>query len=705
MTGKELMLRPAGRVGKAGQAPPWQDERPELVPAYRWLWRRRHWTVPVITPAAMWLAAYFVHAAHGAGYAAAALGVLAACVWVFAPHKWTDSKGRPQMREVWYARGSALGGGAWVAAAAQSGPAGSARIVLGCTLAVVCGAWGVLWWLHKRPRGHRRRRKLIGECDAWWQSYAFRWRLGGSRVIDAWQIGDVALKMRVKGRPGVHSFRDVQAVAHLIDSALQGAAPPGMARVEPDPRDASCWFLLIKREDPLDGDVEWDPTLVPASVTGLAPIAVREGGGWKMVSLRGGWFILGRSRSGKSNELSVLLAPLTEVPDAIVWLIDRKGGRSARPWLPAVDWVATTIEEARIMLSVAEDEVRARGEKAYFGTEQLEPAPDVPAIFIVIDEAGQVTADPPNGDRECQGRVASIASMGQGVAVELIIATQYGRLETSVGTEQTRANLLHRLAFATEKPEHAEFALGGNCPDTSKLDKKGSFYYKEGPDRPLECHRGPKMDHDLVREIAARNSEMLRDRPPLRLYASHRQAEYDSRWDRLPESFRDGSPQYQERAGWLRRTRVNATPDGFQAAPAPAPVPAPAPGEGSAAAAAARIAQELDEAYSVAPDAPPPDGLDLGTELARGRTVFCTALQAAHQGITPRELVRASGMSRSWVMARLKELAERGAVTKPPGGGVYTPSEGADISQELAGIYADEKRLLRQAAAVNDAAA
>jgi hypothetical protein len=110
-------------------------------------------------------------------------------------------------------------------------------------------------------------------------------------------------------------------------------------------------------------EVGWDGALCPASVTALAPIGKDESGEWVFAPLLTNWFQIGRTRSGKSNELSTLLASWTGCADALPpWIIDLKGGRSARPWAEGADWIATTIEEARLVPAAGAAEVRARAE-------------------------------------------------------------------------------------------------------------------------------------------------------------------------------------------------------------------------------------------------------------------------------------------------------------------------------------------------------
>ena len=113
---------------------------------------------------------------------------------------------------------------------AQSGRR-HAGLVLSSLLGAGTAAWGFFWWKHKRPRGRRRREKLVAKWDAWWQSHCWHWNLGGSHVIAVWESG-VTTKVRVQGIPGQHSIQYVNQVMHLIESSVEGLADIGMIRVE-----------------------------------------------------------------------------------------------------------------------------------------------------------------------------------------------------------------------------------------------------------------------------------------------------------------------------------------------------------------------------------------------------------------------------------------------------------------------------------------
>jgi len=645
------------------------------APPAAYLWRHRHWTVPAAMLAAMPVAGE-VAMLTGEHYASVHPAVVTGAVvgstamWLAAPHKWD------RWPERIYAGASVTLAGTWLSVATWTGDSGP-MLIAGSAVTVT---WGICWFAHKRPRRKKAEGLAVAQWNDWWQHYAPGWSLAGSKVVGVTSRG-VTVTLTVQLWAGRQSHQSIAPVVHLIESACRDFIGAGMIRTEQNKANASQVLLHLKRSDPLAKVITWDPAMLPESARGTIAEGVSESGKLIRTPMCVNSFTNGATRSGKSNQMSVRLAAKTAVPDARVWLIDRKGGRAARPWMEAIDWVATTIEEARLMLACAAAEIEARAIHADDGDEQLEPTVDVPALFVVIDEANAVTSVT-RGDSRCAADLAAIASMGSGVCVYADVVTQYGALDESVRTEQTRSNLPLRLCFRTETSAHGVFSLGEKTrADTSKLRGKGSFYWKLGPDATEEQARGFHMPHDLVREIAKRHGAMPRQ--PLRLYASQHQAVYDARWQRLPEPLRHLAPQYVPGSSVTDVTEVIATPLADEAFAAAVRIEA-------------EIANVPDVPLSSLPHVP---DFAVRDSVGRGQDRFAAALQRAPEaGISPKQLMDASGMSRSWIMSRLASLTSIGATEKVQDGH-YRAVPRRDILAALDEIKAANGRLLEASAA------
>lgn len=708
MPGKELVPRPAVQPLAVIAAPPFgqpkkRDTESGLRLVFRSARRNSHLSVPLAAPVALLAAGLGLHVLHAAVYAAIGGGVLAAAVCYFAPHKWAKGNGEPQHREVWYARLSALLAAAWLWLAAWLSPVrGMPGLVLACVLAAAGSTWGFLWWRHKRPRGQRKRDALIGKWDGWWQSHCWHWNLGGSAIIAVWVMG-VTVKVEVAGLPGRHSIHYVNQVLHLIESGLDGMVDVGRVRAETVKGRPNHFYLYFKQANPLAETVEYDMSIAPRSVHDPAPLGMSETGSWKMTTLRRNSFILGTTRSGKTNHLLVRIANLSGCPDARVVLIALKGGRSGRPVLEAggIEYVITTVDEARMYLRMCVAEINARGRDAYTGDDQLHASTGLPGIWTEVDETHGLTSVT-NGDAECAALMALLASQGSGVEMYLDVDTQYGSLEESVRTEQTRGNLGLRVVYRVEMAAHGQFALEEwNKLDASRLEELGTCYVKDGPRSFPEQVRAPHMPHGLLKRITAQNAAMLAGRSPLRLYCGTEmspagvtwQQWWDTRWLRLHPAFQPISPQYQAAAAGYPHEAARVPAGAVQPA---GPPPSAEPGTGDGRSAAARIEAELDAA--AVPDGWRPPKTDLRPLLVRQRAAFADALAGAAErdGITPKQLAAESGMSSSWIHPMLAALAGMGAVAQLRRG-LYAVVPGADVREAMALVEADRKRLLGEA--------
>lgn len=706
--GKEVVKRPSH--------PPVPVERQRrreseaIVPrSFRSARRNRHLTVPLAVPPACWTCALVMHSVpHGWGLTLVGTGIAAAWTWGRAPGRW-DRNEKWWRDEVLYARASAAAAFGWLSLAAWLGPLDSdaGSIAFGSSLLALSAAWGFPWWRHKRPRGQRRRQKALARWDGWWQHYCASWGLSGSRVVEAAESG-VTIRLRIQLWAGHQTVDDVKAVLRRVESALDGMVDHGMVRVAKVERKPSQAEIFIKREDPLEREVTWDQALAPRSVHEMALDGLTETGNWKHTSMRVNAWVLGKTRMGKSNHLLVRLAQLSGCADDRQVIIDLKGGRSARPALETgcAEYVITTVDEARMYLRMAIAEIKARAVHCYTGDEQLLATEEVPAVHTLIDETYGLTSAPA-GDAECARHLATLASQGSGLEWYVEVYTQYGALEESVQTEQTRMNLALRVVYAVEAADHGSYAIADYANhDASRLRQKGVHLIKDGPEALTEQVRAPKMEHSLFREIASANVRRLGDRRPLRLYCGGEvaipgdpeqgipdvtwQQWWDGRWGRLDPRFGPFSPQYQEQADGQA---------GAAGAPPRPAAPAARAVTPEAAEVAAGIAAEAD-AYEDAPDGPLPKGSPrLADVLAAQREALCDALMAAPGGISPAQLAAECGMSESTVYVKLGRLTAAGALTKVQRG-LWAAVPGKDVHAALDAVEARDAALKTEARAV-----
>ena len=133
--------------------------------------------------------------------------------------------------------------------------------------------------------------------------------------------------------------------------------------------------------------------------------------------------IIGVRDAGKSNLINVFLSNLAGCVDSVIWMIDMKGGRTARPWVipylqgfaarPVIDWVAVDRAGAKLMLetALAAGDHRARTDTSF---EKIQPTADKPAIFIVCDDVSRLFGHNTVTRNEGEGKITNygLATLG-----------------------------------------------------------------------------------------------------------------------------------------------------------------------------------------------------------------------------------------------------------------------------------------------------
>lgn len=138
------------------------------------------------------------------------------------------------------------------------------------------------------------------------------------------------------------------------------------------------------------------------SVNHPIPLGITENGRpWELLAREVSIMIVGVKGSGKSNLINVFIAQMSRCVDTVIFMIDLKGGRAARPWMmpwvkkftrrPVIDWLATTRAEAEIMLRAVLRAGQNRARRAAGGWEKIEPTHDLPQIILIVDETAVMT--------------------------------------------------------------------------------------------------------------------------------------------------------------------------------------------------------------------------------------------------------------------------------------------------------------------------
>jgi hypothetical protein len=213
--------------------------------------------------------------------------------------------------------------------------------------------------------------------------------------------------------------------------------------------------------------------------------------------------VTGQKRSGKTNTLDVITAGVGRCRDAIVWHIDLNGGGISQAWLhawldgdterPAVDWAASTPEEALYMttlaLAIAKHRKSAyRKFKVTSDDKLLRLSAQLPEIVIVIDEGAESMGIGANGDpvlKQVRDNLEQIQRIGGNEGVNPVLsalrATQ--DMVSPAVIKQSRI----RIGMLVQDTEELAYLYGWqhrDAIDPADLAGQGSGFISSGTETP-----------------------------------------------------------------------------------------------------------------------------------------------------------------------------------------------------------------------------
>jgi S-DNA-T family DNA segregation ATPase FtsK/SpoIIIE len=408
-----------------------------------WLWRYRSELAPLWLAAASVAVSAGLHANHPGWWPITTAVTVATVLGLAFLGRYI---GLANQLERAYAAVTAALTGAWITTAIILGPLHAPLLLI----AVITGSVAAIpWWAHRRRRAKVRiERKL----DAW-PEIAQAIGLAGSRiqsvVIDVW--GWHARLALARGQTIEDAIHRIPALESALD------VHRGAARVSPTPDGkANRLDLRILETDPHADAITWPG---PSVTTITEPIDLgpfEDADPARLLLLRRHALVGGVSGSGKSGGLNVLMGNLTACRDVVIWAIDLKRGMELRPWQSCLGRLATTPTEARALLADAVTILEARADLlATTGQRVWEPAPDMPALVILIDEYAELADDAPEANKDAD----SIARRGRATAVTLIAATQRPT-QKAMGKGALRSQMDVRICFRVRERKDVDLILG-----------------------------------------------------------------------------------------------------------------------------------------------------------------------------------------------------------------------------------------------------
>lgn len=305
--------------------------------------------------------------------------------------------------------------------------------------------------------------------------------------------------------------------------------------------------------------------------------------------------IVGVIGAGKSNLLNVFIGQLARCEDVLIFAIDLKGGRMARPWImpwvedpdgvrrPVIDWIATTRTEAKLMLETLLAAGDARAHQGA-GGEKLTPRRDLPGVVLVVDETAVATGHDRRDEdikaRELAVLLARFAETYRSEAFVPVVAAVRGDVET-MGLSALKAMALARFGLRVSQARDGESVFPDDTAAAHALAKitdegAGLCLLKGKISAPVHFYRmTPKIAYRLARRLGPY-------RPAPDEYLENAMGDaYAGRWDRLGDlldEWRLTAETWRQEAGIgsLADLDKPSTPP-VVATQAPGPAPAPDP--------------------------------------------------------------------------------------------------------------------------------
>jgi hypothetical protein len=346
-------------------------------------------------------------------------------------------------------------------------------------------------------------------------------------------------------KDGVVTFERIKALAPQV--AVDRKLPPGAVYFEEG--ETADLFTMHLRTLIGKRPVEFLPDYrEPATINKPLGVGKHDNGQeFKALFREVAVMIVGVRDSGKSNLMSVLIAQIARCPDALIFVIDLKGGRMARPWLvpwllgksprPVIDWLATTREEAVIMLDALIAAGQARAEDGE-GGEKITPSRANPAVFLFVDETAIMTG---HGIREnnisnskIATKLAVIAETFRSEAIDPVVAALRSNVDI-MGSTALKAQSTLRFGLRVNEPQDGQSVFPNDeaaAKALSKITEQGAGMARVGSriTPPIQFYR-------ITLERCIRIAQLTgawRPAPDQVLLDAFGEA-YEGRWDRMEE--------------------------------------------------------------------------------------------------------------------------------------------------------------------------
>ncbi|MFF1927292.1 hypothetical protein [Streptomyces sp. NPDC058228] len=277
--------------------------------------------------------------------------------------------------------------------------------------------------------------------------------------------------------------------------------------------------------------------------------------------------VVGPTGSGKTNMVHVILAGFARTTDVLTWVIDLNAGSAGLPWVrpaldvngapvdgvtPGIDWLASTYEEAVLMLDAAlaiglRRKVAYQDLMAERNTDQLPISAKIPQIMLVVDEGAEILTSTDRRMKELAKKILEVIRMLRAMGARTVL-TALGATGSVLGNLMIRREAKARVCLTGGEVEGMDLSKvfpGSRGLRVDQAPYKGAGFMGT-PESAAALFKNWRILPNQIRDIVIATSDMHPQLDDVSRKAAG--GAYASRWD-------------PDRTAWMRDTTHTPTTD------------------------------------------------------------------------------------------------------------------------------------------------
>lgn len=274
--------------------------------------------------------------------------------------------------------------------------------------------------------------------------------------------------------------------------------------------------------------------------------------------------VVGPTGSGKTNMVHVILAGFARTTEVLTWVIDLNAGSAGLPWVrpaldtngdpvegvrPGIDWLASTYEEAVLMLDAAlavglRRKVAYQDLMARANTDLLPISAQIPQIMLVVDEGAEILTSTDRRMKDLAKKILEVIRMLRAMGVRTVL-TALGATGSVLGNLMIRREAKARVCLTGGETEGMDLSkvfpgARGLRPDQAPYKGAG---FMGTPESAAALFKVWRILPNQIRDIVHSTTEL---HPTLDEVSSKAAGPaYATRWDA-------------DRTAWMRDTNSEA---------------------------------------------------------------------------------------------------------------------------------------------------